>query len=83
MYPFWLFIAVAAASRRYIFGKSLSVLKVPLAITMVITIVVYLLLMIYCFPGTSPMNYEPNNVLAFINPSYTLLVNKVIYRSIL
>ena len=65
-FPLWLILLLAAAWRRYVRGRSLSPLKIPLVITLVITVAVYVLRVAYDFPGHPPMNYEKDNLFHYL-----------------
>ncbi len=69
-YPLWLGLIIAAVWRRYVRGKSLSVLKLPLGITAAVTIVIYIVRMKYDFPGEAPLVFEERNLLSVIQPAY-------------
>ena len=77
-FPLWLMLILVAVWRRYFRGKSLSVLRIPLLLTAIVTIIVYILRLKYDFPGHPPMNYEEDNLLAAIHPEYSELVKRLI-----
>lgn len=62
----WIPLILAAIYLRYVRGKSLRALIVPLIVVYVVTIIVYVWRMKYRFPGNIPMVYEPDNLIAFL-----------------
>ena len=65
----WVPLIVATIYLRYVRGKSIKVLLLPLIFVYVITIVIYVLRMKYMFPGKAPLVYEPDNLIAFLRTS--------------
>lgn len=63
----WAPLILAAIYKRYISGESLKSLFIPLTVVCVITIGIYIWRMIFRFPGTPPMVYEPRNLFAFMS----------------
>ncbi len=62
----WIPLILVAIYLRYVRGKSLRTLIVPLIVVYVVTIIVYVWRMKYRFPGNIPMVYEPDNLIAFL-----------------
>lgn len=65
----WVPLIVATIYLRYVRGKSIKVLLLPLIFVYVITIVIYVLRMKYMFPGKATLVYEPDNLIAFLRTS--------------
>lgn len=66
----WIVFVLAAVYLRYVRGKSLKTLIVPLIVVYSVTIIVYIWRMKYMFPGKIPMVYEPDNLFAFLRRTY-------------
>jgi len=62
----WIALTLAAIVQRYIRGRSLKVLLIPLVAVFVMTIAIYVWRMIYRFPSEPPLVYEPDNLFAMI-----------------
>lgn len=77
-YPLWMVLIIAAIWRRYIRGKSIRVLKLPLGIVACVTIAVYIWRMLNDFPGKPPMVFNDKNLLGLINPEYNNLIWRII-----
>lgn len=73
-YPLWVALAVAFFIRRYVQGKSTSVLKYPLIAVCLITIGIYIWRMTNVFPGKEPMVFFHGNVLSRVFGWYDRLV---------
>ena len=71
-------LIIAAIWRRYIRGKSIRVLKLPLGIVACVTIAVYIWRMLNDFPGKPPMVFNDKNLLGLINPEYNNLIWRII-----
>ena len=60
----WAPLILAAIFKRYIGNGDLKPFLIPLIAVCIITIVIYIVRMIYVFPGLPPMAYEPDNLIA-------------------
>ncbi|WP_022764335.1 DUF2752 domain-containing protein [Butyrivibrio sp. XPD2006] len=77
-YPLWVALAVAFFIRRYVQGKSVSVLRHPVIAVCLITIGIYIWRMTHVFPGKEPMVYFHSNVFARLIPFYDSVVTRFI-----
>ena len=77
-YPLWVALAVAFFIRRYVQGKSVSVLRYPVMAVCVITIGIYIWRMTHVFPGKEPMVYFDGNVFARVFPFYEQIVSGLV-----
>ena len=73
-YPLWVALAVAFFIRRYVKGRSTTVLRYPMIAVCLITIGIYIWRMTYVFPGKEPMVYFHGNVFARLIPFYDSVV---------
>lgn len=70
VYPLWLLTLVAMAFRRYVQGKDMAALRKLFVVVALATIIVYVIRMVYAFPGQEPMVYVHENLLSKIIPGY-------------
>ena len=77
-YPLWVALAVAFFIRRYVQGRSTTVLRYPMMAVCLITIGIYIWRMTHVFPAKEPMVYFHGNVLARLNPFYERMILRFI-----
>lgn len=73
----WAILIVLFVIYRYILGRSVKKLRMPLIIVLMLTIGYYFYRMIMIYPSYPPMVYRRNNLLEKIFPFYRDLVKKV------
>ena len=81
-YPIWLVTLVILAFRRCILGKSLKTKAMNrlIIVTALVTIVVYILRMIYVFPSHEPMVFVHENLLSKLFPIYDRFITENIIK---
>ena len=62
----WVLLIVSFIVDRYFMTKHVIPVKVILVLTLSVTVVVYVIRMIFEFPGDPPLSYDRGNLLRFI-----------------
>ena len=73
----WVILITAYIIRRYVQGKGLEVLRIPLAIVCILTIGIYIYRITHCFPGEPPMVYVHGNLISRVSPEYDRIMTEL------
>ncbi len=77
MMGLWMLLGIYSVVCRYVLGKKVYGFYWIVSILLLALVVQYIYRLYFAFPGKIPMTYYSNNLLSYVIPNYTILLEKI------